>query len=119
VKIGGGVLALALLMSPIVTGALPAYAQASSQQRDDTEHFLMDLHEGVKHGNLTGAQKTQLRTDLRDMREAKEDHDRLKGFRAMRNFHELLDSGAFRPEDAAKIKQDMQKMREAREGGAG
>lgn len=112
-KIIGGVLVFALLMSPVVAGVGTAAAQATSQRREDMEQFLMDLHEGVRHGNLTDAQKTQLKTDLHNLREAKQNHDRLQGFRAMRSFNQLLDSGAFRPQDAAKIKQDLQKIREA------
>jgi hypothetical protein len=53
------------------------------------------------------------------MREAKQNHDRLKGFRAMRNFHDLLDSGAFKPDDAAKIKADMQQLRDDRQHSVG
>jgi Spy/CpxP family protein refolding chaperone len=119
VKIGTGILALAMLAGPLTYGARPACAQATSQHRDDMEQFVMDLHEGVKRGNLTDAQKTQLQTDLHDLREAKQNHDRLKGFRAMRNFHDLLDSGAFKPEDAAKIKADMQRLRADRQHSAG
>jgi Spy/CpxP family protein refolding chaperone len=119
VKIGTGIFALAMLISPLTLGARPASAQATSQHHEAMEQFAMDLHEGVKRGNLTDAQKTQLRTDLRDLREAKQNHERLKGFRAMRNFDGLLDSGAFKPEDAAKIKADMQRLREDRQHSAG
>ena len=97
----------------------PVFAQAPPSKRADIEKFAFDLHEGVKHGNLTHAQKEQLRTDLQHLREARQNHDRLEGFRAMRNFNELLDSGAFRPEDQQKIKQDMKELREAREHSSG
>lgn len=97
----------------------PVFAQAPPSKRADIEKFAFDLHEGVKHGNLTTAQKEQLRTDLQHLREARQNHDRLEGFRAMRNFDELLDSGAFRAEDQQKIKQDMKELREAREHSSG
>ena len=97
----------------------PVFGQAPPSKRADIEKFAFDLHEGVKHGNLTTAQKEQLRTDLQHLREARQNHDRLEGFRAMRNFDQLLDSGAFRPEDQQKIKQDMKEIREAREHSSG
>lgn len=97
----------------------PVFAQAPPSKRADIEKFAFDLHEGVKHGNLTPAQKEQVRTDLQHLREARQNHDRFEGFRAMRNFDQLLDSGAFRPEDQQKIKQDMKELREAREHSSG
>ena len=106
------------LLSMFVSSG-PVAAQAPPAKRADIEKFAFDLHEGVKHGNLSTAQKEQLRTDLQHLREAKQNHDRLEGFRAMRNFDQLLDSGAFRPEDQQKIKQDMKEIREAREHSSG
>jgi len=105
---------------PMRVGTIPALAQQNQQMRDDLEQFAMDLHVGMQRANLTEQQKEQMHKDLQTLRESRQNHDRIAAFRAFRNFHAILDSGAFQPEDQQRIKMDMQQLREAREqhGGA-
>jgi hypothetical protein len=81
--------------------------------------FALDLHEGVKNGNLTPDQKAQVRNDLQTLRQAKQSGDRRAMLGAMMNFHRLLNSGAFQPQDAQRIKQDMQAIRQAKQASGG
>ena len=89
--------------------------QMQGQMKDDIEQFAMDLHVGVQRSTLTEQQKEQMRNDLKELRQARQNHDRIAGFRAMRNLHSMLDSGAFQPQDQQRIKEDMQQIREAHE----
>ena len=94
----------------------PAWAQEQSKQmRDDLEQFAMDLHVGMERANLTDQQREQIRKDLQTLRDSRKNGDRMAAFRAMRNFHSILDSGAFKPEDKERIQQDMQQLREAKQ----
>ena len=102
-------------LGPTWVGTIPARAQQNQQMRDDLEQFAMDLHVGMQRANLTEQQREQMRRDLQTLRESRQNHDRIAAFRAYRNFHSILDSGAFQPEDQQRIKMDMQQLREARE----
>jgi Spy/CpxP family protein refolding chaperone len=108
--------ALLALLVVGVTVACPRLALAQGQDavKEAVERFALDLHQGVKNGNLTAQQKEQVRSDLKQLREARQNHDRRSAFRAMRNFHQLLDSGAFQPQDAERIKADIKAIREAK-----
>jgi hypothetical protein len=91
----------------------PGFPQ-SRQMRDDMEQLAVDLHAGLDRSTLTEHQKTQLRGDFKELRRARENHERFAAMRAARRIRETLDSGAFKPEDRERIKQDMQAIREAR-----
>jgi hypothetical protein len=93
----------------------PSAGAQQGEMKDDVEQFAMDLHVAVQRSSLSDQQKEQIRTDLKDLREARQNHDRIGGFRAMRNLRSLLDSDAFQPEDRQRIKQDLEKIREDRE----
>ena len=103
-------------IAPVVAWHAPVYAQEQNpQMRDDLEQFAMDLHVGMQRANLTDQQREQMRKDLQTLRDSRQNHDRIAAFRAMRNFHQILDSGAFKPEDKERIKQDLQQLREAKQ----
>src|SRR5437773_968520 len=92
----------AILIGFAIAGAAvsvsrPAYAQ-NAQMKDDVEQFAMDLHTGMDRSSLTEQQKEQIRGDLKRLREARQNHDRMAGFEAIRNFRSILNSGAFKPE---------------------
>ncbi|GEM_PF-2496722 len=95
----------------------PAAAQPSSAMKDDIEQLAVDLHVGMDRSSLTEQQKQQMREDLRQLREARQNHTPLKGFEAARSLRSMLDSGAFKPEDKERIKQDLKAIREARGNG--
>ncbi len=95
----------------------PVAAQPSSAMKDDIEQLAVDLHVGMDRSSLTEQQKQQMRDDLRELREARQNHTPLKGFEAARNLRSMLDSGAFKPEDKERIQQDLQAIREARGNG--
>lgn len=105
----------------IATGSVATfYAQAwtqeqSQQMRDDLAQFAMDLRVGMQRANLTDQQREQMRKDLQTLRDSRQNGDRIAAFRAMRNFHSILDSGAFQPGDQQRIKQDLQQLREAKQ----
>ncbi len=101
--------------------ARPAIVHAQDAMKSAMMTFAFDLHEGMKRSTLTPQQKEQVRNDLRALREAHQSGDRRAAFRAMRNFHQILDSGAFQPQDQQRIKQDLQNLRNARKesGGGG
>ena len=106
---------LLLAISPIAPWHTPVWGQEQNKQmRDDMEQFAMDLHVGMQRANLTDQQREQMRKDLQTLRDARKNGDRMAAFRAMRNFHSILDSGAFKPEDQQRIKQDLQQLREAK-----
>jgi len=107
-----------LAVCTTLTITSPVTAQ-SSQMKDDMEQLAMDLHVGVDRSTLTPAQKEQLRDDFRELREAHQNHQMLKGLRAARSIRKALDSGAFKPEDQKRIKADIQAIKEAREEGRG
>ncbi len=111
---------LAVLMIAMLTGssylAVPTAALAqSAQMKDDMEQLAMDLHVGVERSTLTDKQKEQLRDDFRELREAHKNHRMFAAMRAARSIRTALDSGAFKPEDQKRIKEDIQTIKEARE----
>lgn len=114
----GKVLAV-LIMASLATSsyfAIPTAAVAeSSQMKDDMEQLAMDLHVGIDRSTLTDRQKEQLRDDFRELREAHKDHRMFAAMRAARSIRTALDSGAFKPEDQKRIKEDIQAIKEARE----
>ncbi len=96
--------------------ALPTAAVAESAQvKDDMEQLAMDLHVGIDRSTLTDKQKEQLRDDFRELREAHKNHRMFAAMRAARSIRTTLDSGAFKPEDQKRIKEDIQAIKEARE----
>jgi Spy/CpxP family protein refolding chaperone len=107
-----------LSASTNLTVSAPVMAQ-SSQMKDDMEQLAVDLHVGVDRSTLTAQQKAQLRDDFRELKEAHQNHEMFKGLRAARSIRAALDSGAFKPEDQQRIKQDIQAIKEAREQGSG
>jgi hypothetical protein len=95
---------------------LPFDARAQQQQmRDDVEQLAMDLKVGMDRSTLTEQQKAQLRDDLRELREAKKNHQPFAAMRAARSIRAALDGPGFKPEDKQRIKQDFQQIKEARE----
>ena len=91
----------------------------SRQLKDDIEQLAVDLHAGMDRSTLSEEQKTKLRNDFRELRQARQNHDRFAAMRAGRNIRATLDSGAFKPEDRQRIQQDMQAIREAQGGTSG
>lgn len=83
--------------------------------KTDLEQLAMDVHAGVARSTLTPRQKEQFRDDFRELREARQNREPFAEMRAMRRIHDTLDSGAFKPEDQERIKQDIQNIRAARE----
>ena len=108
------VLMTVLASASYLAAPLPAAAQ-SSQMKDDMEQLAMDLHVGVDRSTLTEHQKEQLRDDFKELREAHKDHRMFAAMRAARSIRTALDSGAFKPEDQKRIKEDIQAIKEARE----
>jgi len=96
--------------------SFPQMSLAQQQQlRDDIEQLAVDLHAGIDRSTLTDPQKAQLRDDFKELRRAHQDHEMFATMRAARSIRAVLDSGAFKPEDRQRIKQDMQAIKEARE----
>lgn len=96
--------------------ALPATLHAESpQMKEDVDRLAADLHTGVERSTLTDNQKAQLRDDFRELKEARKNHQTFAALRAARSIKATLDSGAFKPEDQQRIKQDMEAIKEARE----
>ncbi len=93
---------------------LPGMAQ-SHQMKDDLEKLAVDIHVGMDRSTLTEQQKAQLHDDFKELREAHQHHRMFAALRAARSIRKELDSGAFKPEDEKRIKQDMEAIREARE----
>jgi hypothetical protein len=92
----------------------PGLAQ-SHQMKDDFEQLAVDIHVGVDRSTLTEQQKAQFRDDFKELKEAHQNHRMFAALRAARSIRTELDSGAFRPEDQQRIKQDLQAIKEARE----
>lgn len=111
--------AAALFMAATLARPLTSRAQMSPQTKDDVEQLAMDIHVGVDRSTLTPEQKAQLKDDVRELREAHQNHRMFAELRAARSIRTALDSGAFRPEDQQRIKQDMQALKGAREPGMG
>lgn len=97
----------------------PASLRAQESMKSAVATFAFDLHEGMQRSSLTQQQKEQVRNDLRTLREAHQSGDRRSAFRAMMNFHKLLDSGAFQPQDEQRIRQDLQNLRAAKQASGG
>ena len=107
---------LLVAIAPLAAWHGSVWAQEQSKQmRDDLEQFAMDLHVGMQRANLSDQQREQMRKDLQTLRDSRKNGDRIAAFRAMRNFHSILDSGAFQAEDKERIKQDLQQLREAKQ----
>ena len=92
----------------------PGMAQ-SHQMKDDLEQLAIDVHVGLDRSTLTEQQKAQFRDDFKELKEAHKHHRMFAALRAARSIRTELDSGAFRPEDQQRIKQDLQAIKEARE----
>lgn len=116
IRIASPILVIGLMVSAPI-GLMPktALAQEQSQMKDDIEQFAMDMHVGMQRANLTEQQREQIRKDMENLRNARKNHDRIEAFRSIRNFRQILDSGAFQPQDQQRIKEDLQQIREARE----
>jgi len=112
------VLSLMALLSVSVNLATSAPLIAQ-QMKDDVEQLAMDLHVGMERSTLTTQQKAQLRDDFKELRRAHQNHEMFATMRAARSIRTALDSGAFKPQDQQRIKQDMQAIREAREDESG
>jgi hypothetical protein len=97
----------------------PAPVRAQETMKEAVATFAFDLHEGVKRSTLTPQQKQQVRSDLKALRQAHQNGDRRGAFRAMMNFHKLLDSGANQPQDQQRIKQDLENLREVKKASGG
>lgn len=97
----------------------PAPLRAQDSMKEAMVTFAFDLHEGMKRSTLTPQQKEQVRNDLKTLRQAKQSGDKRSAFRAMMNFHRVLDSGAFQPQDQQRIKQDLQALRAAKQASGG
>jgi hypothetical protein len=96
--------------------SFPPLSLAQQQQlRDDIEQLAVDLHVGMDRSTLTEPQKAQLRDDFRELRQAHRNHEMFATMGAARSIRTVLDSGAFKPGDRQRIKQDMQAIKEARE----
>src|SRR5271166_5300402 len=103
-----------LTLSAIAGFAVPTSSHAqSSQMKDDMEQLAMDLHVGMDRSTLTPAQKEQLRDDFKELRRAHQNHEMFASIRAARSIKTVLNSGAFKPEDKERIKQDIQAVKEA------
>jgi hypothetical protein len=109
-----------MLMAACLTGGVnlavpnPLMAE-SAQMKDDMEQLAMDLHVGIDRSTLTPGQKEQLRDDFKELRKAHQNHEMFAALRAARSIRTSLDSGAFKPEDQKRIKEDIQAIKEARE----
>lgn len=108
-----------LLMAAVLSASTyfvptPLMAE-SSQMKDDIEQLAVDLHVGIDRSTLTESQKEQLRDDFRELKQARKNHQMFAALRAARSIRTALDSGAFKPEDQQRIKQDIQAVKEARE----
>lgn len=109
-----------VLMATVLVGALslllfqpPSLAQ-SHPMKDDLEQLAIDIHVGVDRSTLTEQQKAQLRDDFRELKQAHQNHQMFAALRAARSIRTALDSGAFKPGDQQRIKQDLQAIKEAR-----
>jgi Spy/CpxP family protein refolding chaperone len=111
--------AAALFVAVTLAQPLTPRAQMSPAMKDDMEQLVMDIHVGVDRSTLTPEQKAQLKDDVRELRTAHQNHQMFAELRAARSIRTALDSGAFRPEDQQRIKQDMQALKGAREPGMG
>ena len=104
IRIASPILVIGLMVSAPI-GLMPktALAQEQSQMKDDIEQFAMDMHVGMQRANLTEQQREQIRKDMENLRNARKNHDRIEAFRSIRNFRQILDSGAFQPQDQQRI----------------
>jgi hypothetical protein len=111
-------LLLVLITIPVMASlvSLPQSAAQSAQMKDDVEQLALDLKVGMDRSTLTEDQKAQLRNQFRELRRAHQNHEPFAAMRAARSIRTTLDSGAFKPEDRDRIKQDMEAIRKAREG---
>jgi Spy/CpxP family protein refolding chaperone len=114
------VLLLMALSSAFVNLVVTAPVMAqSSAMKDEIEQLAVDLHVGMDRSTLTAQQKAQLKDDFRELKEARQKHQMFAAMRAARSIRTTLDSGAFKPEDQQRIKQDVQAIKEAREEKSG
>jgi Spy/CpxP family protein refolding chaperone len=111
----------ALMGAALILSSSPrALAQSgpmtqSREAMDDMARLAIDLHAGVGRSTLTEAQKKQFREDFRQLKEARQNHEMIAEIRAYGKIRATLDSGAFKPADRKKIKQDLEAVHKARE----
>ena len=104
----------ALVVAGLNLSIVRGVSAQSHPMKTDVEQLAMDVHAGVARSTLTPVQKEQFRDDFRQLREARQNHEIFAEMRAVRKIRATLDSGAFKPEDRERIKQDLQTIREAR-----
>ncbi|HUA34607.1 MAG TPA: hypothetical protein VMA09_13445 [Candidatus Binataceae bacterium] len=105
--------ALFLVSAMLVTSfARVSFAQ-NPQMKDDIEQLVIDLKVGMDRSSMTPQQKAQMRDDVRELREAHQNHEMFKEMRAARSIRAMLDT--FQPGDRDRIKADMQQIKEVRE----
>jgi hypothetical protein len=122
IKTPAGVAAILALLIAVGGGfavGYPTTVRAQESMKDAVETFAIDLHHGMQRGNLTPQQKEQILNDLQTLRTAQQTGDRRSALRAMMSFRRVVNSGAFQPEDAERIKQDMKNIRAAKKAGGG
>jgi hypothetical protein len=83
--------------------------------KDDIEQLAIDVHVGLDRSTLTEQQKPQFRDDFRELKQARQNHQMFAALRAARSIRNVVDSGAFKPADQQRIKQDLEAIKEARE----
>jgi Spy/CpxP family protein refolding chaperone len=111
--------AMALLSVAAVAHPPRAWSQEQRQMKDEVAQLAGDLKVGMDRSTLTEQQKAQLRDDFKELQRAHKNHETFATMRAARSIRTVLDSGAFKPEDRQKIKQDMQTIKQARESRPG
>ncbi|HUO03755.1 MAG TPA: hypothetical protein VMU16_01035 [Candidatus Binataceae bacterium] len=110
---------VAVLGGPVLIPADPPAMAQQSQMKDDIAQLAIDLKVGMDRSTLTPQQKEQLRDDFKELKQAHQNHEPFKALRAARSIRAALDSGAFKPADRQRIKQDIDAIKEARESGGG
>jgi hypothetical protein len=96
----------------VVSFARAAFAQ-NPQMKDDIEQLAMDLHVAMDRSSMNPQQKAQMRDDVRELREAHQNHETFRMMRAARSIKAM--TGYFQPGDRERIKQDIDQIKEVRE----
>ena len=94
-----------------------AIARPASVTKGDIEQLAVDLKVGMEHSHLTLQEKGRMRGDLEQLREARQNHEPLKGFEAAGRIREMVENDSFRRSDQDRIQSDTQTIPEARQFG--
>jgi hypothetical protein len=103
---------MAILGALLTLSSAASFAQNSARP-DDTEQLSTDLDVALQRSTLSAEQRQKMRSEMRDLRAAHQNHQMIDGGKAASSLRAQLNSGAFRAQDEQRLTQEIDQIRES------